>query len=86
VEAVTNLVRHADATTAAVRLMIDGDMIRIEVVDDGVGLAGPAIGVGSRATFEARGGGGRRADDRGRPNGGTRRVALLPVPEPARGR
>ena len=85
-EAVTNLVRHADATTAAVRLMIDGDMLRIEVVDDGVGLAGPAIGVGTRAMFEGALEVGGELTIEDRPDGGTRLVALLPVPEPGRGR
>jgi len=66
--------------------MIDGDMLRIEVVDDGVGLAGPAIGVGTRAMFEraAEVGGELTIEDG--PDGGTRLVALLPVPEPAPGR
>ena len=38
-EALTNVVRHADASEVAVRLVADGDALRLEVQDDGRGLA-----------------------------------------------
>jgi signal transduction histidine kinase len=52
VEAVSNVLRHADARRATVRLWMDPDLLRIEVADDGVGLDGSAIGVGTRAMYE----------------------------------
>jgi signal transduction histidine kinase len=38
-EAVTNLVRHANATSARIVAVIDGDVLRLEVRDDGIGGA-----------------------------------------------
>jgi signal transduction histidine kinase len=38
-EALNNVVKHAHATTAAVRLALAGDRLRVEVVDDGIGGA-----------------------------------------------
>jgi signal transduction histidine kinase len=52
IEAVSNVLRHADARRATVRLWMDHDLLRIEVADDGVGLEGSAIGVGMRAMYE----------------------------------
>lgn len=79
VEAVTNVVRHAAATRADVRLIIDGDMLRIEVVDDGVGMTGRAIGVGTRSMYErAAEVGGELTIEPGR-SGGTVVTALLPL-------
>ena len=40
-EALTNVIRHSTATTAAVRLTMDADALRLEVRDNGVN-AGPA--------------------------------------------
>jgi signal transduction histidine kinase len=79
VEAVTNVVRHAAATTAAVRLIIDGDMLRIDVSDDGVGVDAWAIGVGTRSMYErAAEVGGELIIEPG-PGGGTVVTALLPI-------
>lgn len=47
-EALTNTVKHACAGSANVRLAIDGDVLRIEVHDDGVGTATPNDGAGLR--------------------------------------
>ncbi len=59
VEALTNVVRHADATCCTVRLAWDGAVL-IEVSDDGVGYRGPrrgGVGVPSmRSRAEALGG------------------------------
>jgi signal transduction histidine kinase len=79
VEAVTNIVRHAAATAATVRLIIDGDMVRIEIADDGIGLEDGAIGVGTRSMYErAAEVGGEMTIDGGR-DGGTLVTALLPL-------
>ncbi len=40
-EAVTNVVRHAQATRCAVRLVQDKEGVRLEVRDDGRGISGP---------------------------------------------
>jgi signal transduction histidine kinase len=79
VEAVTNVVRHAGATSGSVRLIIDHDMLRIEVVDDGGGLDDTAIGVGTRSMYErAAEIGGELTIGPGRA-GGTIVTALLPL-------
>jgi signal transduction histidine kinase len=44
-EALTNIVKHADAGRAHVSAHVDGDILRIEVRDDGVG--GASFGAGS---------------------------------------
>ena len=45
-EALSNVVKHSAATAARVGLSLTGDRLRIEVVDDGVGGADPALGSG----------------------------------------
>ena len=47
-EALTNVVRHADARRCVVRLSV-GDQLELEVTDDGsgVGVAAPGVGLGS---------------------------------------
>ena len=57
-EGVTNVVRHARASRCAIRLGRDGDRIRLEIEDDGVGGA-PSGGnglAGMRARISALGG------------------------------
>lgn len=52
-EALTNVVRHADATTVDVLLRADGDALRVTISDDGNGLSGTAgtgmMGMAERA-------------------------------------
>jgi PAS domain S-box-containing protein len=58
-EALTNIVKHAQATEANVRITIEGDTLRFEVTDDGRGGADPAAGtgiLGLRDRAEAAGG------------------------------
>ncbi|GGT27044.1 sensor histidine kinase [Streptomyces purpureus] len=43
-EAVTNVVKHADATRITVQLRGEGDMVSVRVTDDGTGGADPAGG------------------------------------------
>ncbi len=46
-EALTNVVRHANAHTCLVRLALGGDRVELEIVDDGRGLPVPIVsGVG----------------------------------------
>jgi signal transduction histidine kinase len=51
-EALTNVVKHAGATRAAVRAQVEDDVVRVEVADDGVGGADPAglglVGIADR--------------------------------------
>jgi signal transduction histidine kinase len=58
-EALTNVVKHAHATTAKVDMAITGDMLKFEITDDGRGGADPAGGsgiLGLRDRAEAVGG------------------------------
>ena len=81
VEALTNAVRHAEASACRVELAADdGATLRVQVTDDGHGLPTevvPGVGLESiRARAEELGGSlelGRETD------GGTRVVALLPI-------
>ncbi len=52
-EAVTNVVRHANAKNCTVRARANGDMLQIAVEDDGVGVGERPAGVG-RATMIKR--------------------------------
>ncbi len=52
-EAVTNVVRHADATRCNVRVVLTGGCVETEVIDDGHGIHGQFVpGVGSRSMRE----------------------------------
>ena len=78
-EALTNVARHARATTCVVRLAVN-DNVALEIVDDGVGIpAGRSAGVGLSSMHE-------RAEELGGtctvealPEGGTRVLARLPL-------
>ena len=54
-EALTNVVKHAQATRAAVSVTRHGDMLRITVADDGCGGAKAASGDGAQAGSGLRG-------------------------------
>jgi signal transduction histidine kinase len=47
-EALTNVVKYAEASTAAVRIRRNGSYAVVEVRDDGVGGADPTVGTGLR--------------------------------------
>jgi signal transduction histidine kinase len=78
-EALTNVARHARATTCVVRLAVN-DNVTLEIVDDGVGIpAGRSAGVGLSSMHE-------RAEELGggctveiSAGGGTRVLARLPL-------
>lgn len=79
-EALVNAARHSGAESCAVTARVVGDMLRVEVADDGRGIAPDAVpGVGTQAMRE-------RADELGgvltigpRPGGGTLITAELPL-------
>lgn len=78
-EAVTNVVRHADATVCEVRLVVDGPVLRVTVGDDGRGVGDAAPHVGLRSMQErARLAGGRLEVGPGA-SGGTLVRASLPL-------
>jgi signal transduction histidine kinase len=77
-EALTNVVRHADAGRACVRLAVDDETLTVEVADDGRGLPAEWVaGVGLTSMRE-------RAEEMGGTcrveagEGGTRVLAVLP--------
>ena len=78
-EALTNVVKHSQATRAEVTATVDGGRLRIDVRDDGIGGADPdghgLLGIGDRV---AALGGRLRIDS---PRGaGTVLAAELPLP------
>lgn len=81
-EGLTNVVKHARATEARVRTLREGDVIALEVSDDGVGGADPERGSGLRGLAD------RVAAVDGtfflteRPGGGTLISCTFPVPSP----
>jgi signal transduction histidine kinase len=77
-EALTNIVKHAHAESAAVSAVIDAGMLRVEVRDDGIGGAEPSgpglVGINDRVT--ALGG---RFSVESTAGGGTVLTATLPI-------
>jgi signal transduction histidine kinase len=79
-EAVTNVRKHALATTVEIRIQRIGKRVRLDVIDDGVGIIDDE-GLGlttTRERLESIGGGLTVKDGR---NGGTRFSAWLPAGE-----
>jgi signal transduction histidine kinase len=78
-EALTNVVKHADASAVRVELDADDGLVRLGVRDDGVGGADPTQGsglVGLKDRVEATGG---TLRVQSRPGQGTTLVAELPI-------
>jgi signal transduction histidine kinase len=85
-EALTNVVRHAAASTCEICLRLDGDLL-LEVADDGTGVRmGPNAGIGLVSMRERASEIGGCCEIEPRPGGGTRVRARLPVPEVTGGR
>lgn len=79
-EAVTNVVRHADARTCAVVIEVAGDRVRIMVTDDGRGRPADApIGTGTASMTERAEALGGRLHVAGRDGAGTTVTATLPL-------
>ena len=79
-EAMTNVVRHAAASTCVVRLYVDRDGLVVEVTDDGRGIdAEASTGVGLRSFDERAGEVGGEVDLLAGPDGGTIIRARLPL-------
>ena len=79
VEALMNVMRHAAARQCEVRLALGDDELEFDIVDDGVGAAGTATGVGTRAMHERAAEVGGEVTIEADPAGGTRVLARLPV-------
>jgi signal transduction histidine kinase len=79
VEALMNVTRHAAARQCEVRLALGDDELEVDIVDDGVGAAGSAAGVGTRAMRERAAEVGGEVTIETVPAGGTRVLARLPV-------
>jgi PAS domain S-box-containing protein len=77
-EALTNVVKHSNATRAEVRASVEDGMLRVEVRDDGIGGADPAghglVGMGDRVSVL-----GGRLEINSAPGGGTLVAATLPL-------
>lgn len=84
-EALTNVVKHAQASRAEVRASLSGDALRVEVRDDGIGGATADDGsglVGLEDRAEAAGG---ELNVESPPGGGTVISVSLPLPRPPPG-
>jgi signal transduction histidine kinase len=78
-EALTNTAKHAEASEVTVRAGFDGDDLRLEVADDGIGGAAPSGGtglIGLKDRVEAVSG---SLDVTSPASGGTLVVARIPV-------
>jgi len=81
-EAVRNVVKHARATTVTVRLVVEPAQVAVEVIDDGVGMAGDAapghLGLRLLSDTVQDAGGTFTVDSS--PGAGVRLRASLPLP------
>jgi signal transduction histidine kinase len=87
-EGFVNVWRHARARTCTIRLRVDDadDVLRLDVVDDGIGIAsdaGPGVGITSMRERAAELGGTLTVDATAA--GGTRVHAVLPMPAASAG-
>lgn len=78
-EALTNVVRHARASSCRVHLGVAGDVLQVVVEDDGEGLRGHAPGVGIRSMRERAAELGGELHLLAHPGGGLRLIATLPT-------
>lgn len=79
-EAVTNALRHAAAGSVTLTVRSHGEVVQVEVVDDGIGLRLPAQrGVGLDSMQQRAGELGGRCEVAAAEGGGTRVLAVLPV-------
>jgi len=81
-EALTNVIRHAGTSTATVRVVHDGEMLVLEVEDDGRGLlsnGGAGLGTGIQGMRERAAALGGAVEAGPRPGRGFRVMARLPL-------
>lgn len=79
-EALTNVVRHADAGCCQVRIEVDDGQLVVAVDDDGAGVAAASrSGVGTQSMRERAAEIGGRLDITAAPGRGTRLLARLPL-------
>jgi signal transduction histidine kinase len=83
-EALTNVLRHADASSAAVRVTIGADSLEVDVRDDGPGAGNgrapaPGHGTGLRGMAERAEALGGRIEAGHLPEGGWHVHAVLPL-------
>ena len=77
-EALTNVKRHARARACDVRLVVEPELLRLEIEDDGAGLATGSIGIGLQTMKERAAELGGSCEIAPGARGGTRVTALLP--------
>jgi two-component system, NarL family, sensor kinase len=80
-ELLTNVAKHAGARTVSIDLAASGGAVRLEIADDGVGVAGAAAAghLGLRLLRDALADLGGALDLSARPGGGTLAAVELPV-------
>jgi signal transduction histidine kinase len=78
-EALTNVARYANASTANVRVAREADGLRVEVTDDGVGGAAIAPGSGLEGLRDRVDAAGGQLEVHSPPRCGTRVTAFLPL-------
>jgi signal transduction histidine kinase len=78
-EALANVGKYAQANKVTVSAVMDGQRLRVEVVDDGVGGAEPSGGSGLRGLGDRVQAFGGSLQVVSRPGEGTRVLAELPV-------
>lgn len=78
-EGLTNVVRHAEAGHAVVRLWRDGQEVLMTVEDDGRGVGAAPEGVGRGSMRDRATAAGGTLEVLGRPGGGTRLTLALPA-------
>jgi signal transduction histidine kinase len=81
-EALTNTVKHADATRARVSAAVEDGALRIEVQDDGAGGASTDAGTGLLGLHDRAAALNGALEVTSPPGGGTTIAVTLPVPEP----
>jgi signal transduction histidine kinase len=77
-EALANVAKYAEARSVTIRAVRDGDRIRVEVGDDGVGGADPARGSGLRGLLDRVAAVGGRLEIESPRGGGTTLTAEVP--------
>jgi signal transduction histidine kinase len=82
-EAVTNVVKHAGASSVSVRVAEEGATVAVEVADDGVGAGEASSGSGLRGLADRVAALDGRLRVESPPGGGTRVVAEIPLPAAA---